>query len=281
MDFQTEYGAWHVPDGLEDAVALARTTHMGIGAHQDDLEIMAIEGILACYDRNDAWFAGVVVTDGSGAPRTGRFGDFTNDQMARVRIEEQKRAADIGRFGCQALLGYPTEAVTQGEDNRAANDLFHLLTAAEPEIVYTHNPLDKHDAHVGVMLKTIEAIRRMPQETRPKTVYGCEVWRDLDWVVGDAKRVLDCSDREPLQLELLRAFESQIEGKRYDLAAMGRRRANATYLEPHEIDATRGAVFAVDLTSLVQDDELDVKEITLAYVHELERDVRDRFARLI
>ena len=35
----------YVPDGEPEESALARTTHLGIGAHQDDLEIMAISGI--------------------------------------------------------------------------------------------------------------------------------------------------------------------------------------------------------------------------------------------
>src|SRR3990170_4629582 len=55
-----------VPDGLPVEAALARTTHLGIGAHQDDLEIMAIHGILSCFHQKDHWFTGVVVTDGGG-----------------------------------------------------------------------------------------------------------------------------------------------------------------------------------------------------------------------
>ncbi len=34
-----------VPDKVEENKALKRTTHMAIGAHQDDLEIMAYHGI--------------------------------------------------------------------------------------------------------------------------------------------------------------------------------------------------------------------------------------------
>ena len=45
-----------VPDGLAPDAALARTTHLGIGAHQDDLEFMALHGILACFQRSDRWF---------------------------------------------------------------------------------------------------------------------------------------------------------------------------------------------------------------------------------
>ena len=55
-----------VPDGLPPAGALERTTHLGVSAHQDDLEIMAYHGILEGFSREDRWFTGVVVTDGAG-----------------------------------------------------------------------------------------------------------------------------------------------------------------------------------------------------------------------
>jgi len=60
------------------------------------------------------------------------------------------------------------------------------------------------------------------------------VWRDLDWLVDSDKAPFDVSEHENLQAALLGVFDSQIAGgKRYDLASMGRRRANATYFESH------------------------------------------------
>ena len=38
-----------IPDGKPAEEALARITHLGIGAHQDDLEFMAFHGILQCH----------------------------------------------------------------------------------------------------------------------------------------------------------------------------------------------------------------------------------------
>ena len=35
-----------IPDGLPVPAALKRITHLGIGAHQDDLEFMAFHGVL-------------------------------------------------------------------------------------------------------------------------------------------------------------------------------------------------------------------------------------------
>ncbi len=53
-------------------------------------------------------------------------------------------------------------------------------------------------------------------------------------------------------------FASQIEGgKRYDLAEQGRRRANATLLAPRQVDTAEQVTFAIDLTPLVRNDDLD------------------------
>ena len=66
MEFKMASAQLFVPDGLAAGPALARTTHMAIGAHQDDLEIMAYDGIIKCFQQTDKWFCGIVVTNGSG-----------------------------------------------------------------------------------------------------------------------------------------------------------------------------------------------------------------------
>ena len=62
MTFSLPTAEIYVPDGRPAAEALARTTHLAIGAHQDDLEIMAADGILQCFQRDERGFTGVVVT---------------------------------------------------------------------------------------------------------------------------------------------------------------------------------------------------------------------------
>jgi hypothetical protein len=81
---------------------------------------------------------------------------------------------------------------------------------------------------------------------------------------------------------LLGVFDSQISGgKRYDLAEEGLRHANATYFDSHTTDKTSLLSFALDLTPLVEDDQLDVEEYTLGYVRRLEKDVADRLRRYV
>ncbi len=69
-------------------------------------------------------------------------------------------------------------------------------------------------------------------------------------------------------------------GKRYDLAVQGRRLANATFFESHDVDRHTMLAFAMDLTPLVADPSLDVAAFTTSLVDRMRPDVADRIARM-
>jgi LmbE family N-acetylglucosaminyl deacetylase len=73
MKFHLATAEIYIPDNEPIEQALARTTHLCVAAHQDDIEIMAAQPILECYQQTDKWFTGVVVTAGRGSPRNGRY----------------------------------------------------------------------------------------------------------------------------------------------------------------------------------------------------------------
>ena len=270
-----------VPDGAPRAEALSRTTHMGIGAHQDDVEIFAQRGILDCFDRPDRWFTAVIVTDGAGSARSGPYAGYTDDQMRAVRKLEQKKAGRVGDYSAVVLLDYTSADVKTAKAAPVAADLAAILSAARPEVVYTHNLADKHDTHVGTALRVIEACRALPASERPPRVLGGEVWRDLDWMCDPDKVALDVQDRAGLTAALLGVFDSQITGgKRYDLATAGRHRAHATYHQAHDLDATVALTFAMDLTPLVQSDTLDPLAYAKGYIERFAAEVTDRVRRL-
>ncbi len=282
MRFHRDAAEIFVPDRLPVEEALARTTHMAIAAHQDDIEIMAIDGILTCLQREHRWFCGVVVTDGSSAPRQDLYGDHTNDQMRAIRRKEQRKAAVVGEYGALVLLDYPSATVKDSDDETPVIDITRLLQAARPQVVYTHNLADKHDTHVAVALRVIAAIRRLSSGERPQRLYGCEVWRDLDWLVDGDKVAFDLSAHENLQAALLGVFDSQIcGGKRYDLATMGRRRANATYDTPYEPDRATGIGLAMDFTPLIQEPARSVETHVQEIIDRFAQDVKDRLERLM
>jgi LmbE family N-acetylglucosaminyl deacetylase len=242
---------------------------------------MAAAAILECFQNPVQWFTGVVVTDGRGSPRVGIYAQYTDDQMTAIRRTEQRKAAAVGEYAAQILLDHPSSAIKDAADTSPVDDLAALIRACRPQILFTHNLADKHDTHVGVALKTIAAIRSLPADLRPQKVYGCEVWRDLDWLVDSDKIAFDCSARPGLQAALLGVFDSQISGgKRYDLATMGRRAAHATYFASHDVDAATGLNFGMDLTPLAADPNLDIAAYVEGYIRRFSQDVTDRFHRL-
>ena len=101
MKFRNENASAYYPK----EESLYEVTDICIAAHQDDIEIMAYAPISECYDSSTRSFCGVVVTDGAGSPRTGEYADYTDEQMKQVRIAEQRKAADLGKY--RAVVGIP------------------------------------------------------------------------------------------------------------------------------------------------------------------------------
>jgi len=281
MNFSQETAEVFIPDNVPVDQALDRTTHLAIGAHQDDLEIMAASAILECFQRDDHWFTGVVVTDGRGSPRAGLYESYSDEMMRQVRFREQKKAAIVGEYAAQVLLDFSSNQVKAGLNQSIVDDLVALFKATNPQMVFTHNLADKHDTHVGVTMKVIAAIHKLPEKERPEKVFGCEVWRDLDWLVDSDKVSMDVSGHENLQAALVGVFDSQIAGgKRYDLASMGRRRAHATYFESHGVDTATGTSFAMDLSPLINCSDLEVAVFVQEYVARFSQDIEERIRRV-
>ena len=271
----------YVPDGSTLVEALARTTHLAIGAHQDDIEFMALHGILQCFDQDDRWFSGITVTDGGGSARSGPYEKYSDEEMRKLRIAEQRKAALVGDYACQIQLGFPSAVAKDASNDDVEAYLKAILEGATLEVVYLHNPADKHDTHVACCLRAIAALRGLPEEKRPAKVYGCEVWRGLDWMHDADKQILRLDDRANIAEALCGVFDSQISGgKRYDLAVQGRYLSNATFYESHEVDKHHRLSFAMDLTPLVHDPSLSIADYTLTFLRNTRDDITDRIVRM-
>jgi LmbE family N-acetylglucosaminyl deacetylase len=316
-----------IPSGISFTQAASQVTHLGIGAHQDDLEIMAFHGISECYHHGNKHFAGITCTNGSGSPRQGAYASYSDDEIRRCRHEEQCRAASLGEYLFIAQLDFSSAALQDSEsvfkiatadheqaydltgvrradgrrqleervsqpagasciaagvdfeknsstDPHLANVLYEILQQLNPQIIYTHHPFDKHPTHRAVYRAVMEALRRLPTIQQPKKLFGGEVWRSLDWVTDDDKICLDVSANPELLEKLISVFDSQLSGgKRYDLATLGRYRANATYATPYTTDQALLIAHAIDLMPLLHNTQLTLQEFALGFV--------DRFRKQI
>jgi LmbE family N-acetylglucosaminyl deacetylase len=280
MKFSNRTAEIFVPDKSPIERALARVTHLGIGAHQDDLEFMAFHGILECFGSPQKSFGGVTCTNGAGSSRSGDYKNFSDAEMMRIRRAEQNAAAVVGKFGVMIQLDFSSSAIKSANDSALKNDLKKIIAATKPEIIYTHNLADKHETHFGVAITAIQAARELPRAARPKKMIGCEVWRNLDWLADEKKVLMDVSGRDSLAAALNGIFDSQISGgKRYDLATHGRRAANATFFESHKTDSATQLIFGMDLTPLIKNESRDIAEFAVGLIEEFRDDVKTKLNR--
>ena len=270
-----------VPDGKTTEEALSRTTHLAISAHQDDIELMAPQGVLECFGSKDKFFTGVVTADGAGSPRNGIYANYSDEDMKEVRIREQQKAAFVGEYSAQLQLGYTSSQIKDPDFEPIIDEYVDILKATKPTVVFTHNLADKHDTHMGVVTKVLKAIRRLPKSDRPQKLYGGEVWRDLDWMLDSDKVVFDTSEHPNISAGIMSVFDSQIcGGKRYDLAAEGRRVSHATYYASHGCDTATSLNYCMDLTPLILDDQLDVTNYVLTFIDRFKNDVVERINKV-
>ncbi len=282
MQKYNEKTEFYVPDHINLEAAFKRTTHMAVLAHHDDIEIGAFDGVLQTFQQKDKWFFGVVVTDGSGSSRGGAYKNYTNEDMMKVRNLEQKKAAMLGEYGLQAFINAPSSQTKDPKDQVVVEEIKKMILDANPEVIYTHNLADKHDTHIGVVTKTIKAIRLIEPKLRPKHLYAVEVWRDLDWLMDDEKVVFNVGGRPNLAASLVEVFDSQIDGaKRYDLAAIGRRLANATFSTAHAVDQSEAVINGMDLTPLIKDDSIDMVEFILQAIDRFKKDVEHKIKKML
>jgi len=281
MKFSNNTAEIFLPELTDEGKALAQTTDLCIGAHQDDIEIMAYGPISQCYGKSDRHFTGVVVTDGGGSPRSGVYADYTDEDMKPIRVTEQKTAATIGRYSAQVFLSYKSGDVKNPTNRLIIDEIKNIILASSPETLYTHNLADKHDTHVAVVMHVIRALREIPMEKRPKKVATLEVWRSLDWVCDEDKLVYDTSLFSNVSNALLGVYDSQVSGgKRYDLATQGRRLANATFFASHAVDDFESATFGLDITDLVNSEKCPIDFIN-EHINKFKNEVEKRIRLFI
>ena len=271
----------YVPDGVDPRVALGRTTHLVIGAHPDDVELMAWSPVLACVASEERWLTAVIASDGAGCPRAGAYATCSDDEMRRLRREEQRVAARLGGYSAVVLLGLPSASLRAPGSPEARSLLAAVVDACAPREIYTHSPLDRHATHVAVSLAVIQAVRERCSPLDLRAFLGCEVWGSLDWLAEPLRVSRDVSPGLELMPSMVACHASQIAGgKRYDLAAVGRRQANATYTDSHRCDQARATEHLIDLMPLLADPQRSVRAWVRACVERFAIEADERLAAI-
>lgn len=252
----------------------SKVKNLVIAAHKDDGEMIGLKGI---YDslNSDGSCAMIILTDGGGCPKTGKYADLTYDEMVKLRTTEQKNASEIGRYNSLYLLEHKSSDIKR-KSSSIVNELIYILRQFSGiDTLYIHNPFDNHPTHKAVAQIVVKALRdlrktydikNVVQEggvnyLPPKQIIAVEVWGGLDWLPGKYKYIIDTSNAEDLADQLMSQFVSQNYVKKYDVASKSRRYANATFYESHNENIYDSFSYGLDLTNFVLNTNKEIKDL--------------------
>ena len=252
----------------------SKVKNLVIAAHKDDGEMIGLKGI---YDslNSDGSCAMIILTDGGGCPKTGKYADLTYDEMVKLRTTEQKNASEIGRYNSLYLLEHKSSDIKR-KSSSIVNELIYILRQFSGiDTLYIHNPFDNHPTHKAVAQIVIKALRDLKKTydiknvvqeggvnyLPPKQIIAVEVWGGLDWLPGKYKYIIDTSDAEDLADQLMSQFVSQNYVKKYDVASKSRRYANATFYESHNENIYDSFSYGLDLTNFVLNTNKEIKDL--------------------
>ncbi|HEV3235016.1 MAG TPA: PIG-L deacetylase family protein [Candidatus Dormibacteraeota bacterium] len=191
---------------------------MVVHAHPDDAEFSAA-GTIAKLAADGVEWTLVVATQGN----RGGEGDRTEAELAAVRIQEQRAAADLIGIKEIVNLGYDDGSLTPSLDLR--RDITRVIRQYRPDLVITANPVrnfgpigGNHPDHLAVGEATLAAIyptARNPMALPELREEGLEKWV-VTWVYvsgahqAEPNLYVDVSDYVDVKVNALLAHASQL-----------------------------------------------------------------------
>lgn len=125
---------------------------LAVGAHLDDIEI-ACGGTLAKAIQGGHEVKVLIMSKSGYTNKEGKI-----QRSDKTAVEEGANALHILGVQDIEILGFPTKDIPFQSEVVNAIDI--IMSAYDPDVIFTHHPFDTHQAHVGVSNATIAAARR-------------------------------------------------------------------------------------------------------------------------
>lgn len=193
-----------------------------VSAHPDDMEI-GMGGTIAKLVASGCSIVSVVLTDGRRSPNPF---SMNQDEMAKLRTEESKRAAKI--LGIQRTIFFDLESLAQESREDATRKLTEVIISVMPEEIFTLHPeLDRHPTHRLAGKISIDALK---QTNLQSTIWAYEVWG----LFHSWDRFEDISDQIGIKLKAIAEHQSQLAAIPYAEGISGLNRWRAVFADPKQ-----------------------------------------------
>ncbi len=253
----------------------ATTNLLAIASHHDDIELMAMDGVLKAYGSKKYAFYACVVGDASNCNKIGKYADCSDKELMETRNQEQARASQIGEYEDLILLKKSQSDIEDLDNTTIVKELQKIILDINPDVVYTHNIFDRNLSHVRLALKVIEAILALPEESRPRLLYGCEIFRSLDWLPERYRVNFDISDNKEIQSRLIGVYDTMAEhSQNFAKAVVGRKLSNATFLGDKMGEEDKMLWFGLNLTPVISKG-IPLKDYVIKILNDYNKEMLD------
>ncbi len=154
---------------------------LALGAHTKDVDIEA-GGLLARWCREGTDVTLAVLTDSSrGTSRQGQ----SRQELSRLRVEEQRRAAELLGYRKVRFLDFPDGELCSAEGWRRAVAM--LIRSVRPQVVLTYDPWRPYELiadhrNIGLLAGDAIVAARDPMFFPELLAAGLDPWRP-DWLL--------------------------------------------------------------------------------------------------
>ncbi|MBS7344175.1 MAG: bacillithiol biosynthesis deacetylase BshB2 [Caryophanon sp.] len=176
--------------------------------HPDD-EAFSCAGVIRQMTKRNIPVTYACLTLGEMGRNLGNPPFATRESLPEIRRKELQQAAEAMGIQDLRMMGLRDKTIEFEDDEKMVKLVADLIDELNPSLMITFLPgFSVHPDHEATARAVVEAVRRMPEETRP-TILAVGFANDTVEKMGNPEVVVDISDVKMDKLAALQAHASQ------------------------------------------------------------------------
>lgn len=176
--------------------------------HPDD-EAFSCAGVTRMYANMGVPITYACLTLGEMGRNLGNPPFATRESLPEIRRQELKDACKAMGIEDLRMMGLRDKTIEFEDDEKMVKLVADLIAELNPSLIITFLPgFAVHPDHEATGRAVVEAVRRMPKETRP-SIWACAFANNTVEMNGEAPIVVDISSVKTDKVAALRAHASQ------------------------------------------------------------------------
>ena len=176
--------------------------------HPDD-EAFSVAGTVRLYRNMGVPVTYACLTLGEMGRNLGNPPFATRESLPEIRRAELKKACEAMGIEDLRMMGLRDKTVEFEDDEKMVKLVADLIKELNPSLIYTFLPgFAVHPDHEATARAVVEAVARMPKETRP-VIHACAFANDTVEKNGEPHITIDVSSVKDDKVKALQAHASQ------------------------------------------------------------------------